>query len=415
MAERSFVDLTHSTLSVMDIGRMQLLTRIPVIAGDSFEMNSSILVRLQQLRRPLALDVKADVYLFYCPYRYSYGEQWINYIEAGGKEAVTFPTVSTSVPQHWLQYWQLGIPKHLLADGINIWNQWFRDPAQAEIDINTFNPANDTAAYGLLVNHLKTWGTAQAKRADLAGTQYEHTVVGNKIRIQDIQSLASRSRNESYRDFISSRYQEIVEGMSGGELHDYADNVPELVWKEESWLSGYDVNGTAGAELGQVVGKAVGSVNFNMPRRFFAEHGTLYMFCVLRLPPVFEFSRQYLDTFNRPYHEVVPQGGVQFAPVELKMSDVWSGAGASGVGFVPMWEWYRDHPSYCHPRFFDSDAGWQTLDRPSSWGQSVECSPKQYDAMFASMKLRHAVVSVRHNINAWRPIPDGYGSVMGTF
>lgn len=415
MPERSMVDLAHSVQSVLDIGRMQCIARMPVIAGDSFEINSNILIRLNQLRRPLAIDVKADVFLFYCPYRYTYGQDWITYIEKGGAEAITFPNITKTRAQHWLQTWQNVMPRHLFADACNIWNQWFRDPAQSEINPDSFDPSVDHSAYGVLVNHLKTWGTAQSKVANFSDDQYAHSIVADKISVQNLQTLVSKARQESYRDFVSSRYQEIIEGMSGGELHDYADNVPELVWRQESWLSGYDVNGTAGAELGQVAGKGIGSVNFNMPRRFFAEHGTLYMFCVLRMPPMFEWGRQYLDTFNRPFHEVVPTDGAMFQPVELKASDVWHGGGSSSLGYVPMWEWYRDHPSYCHPRFFDTDTGWQTLDRPTDWASAVSCSPVQYDTMFQSMVLRHAVLSARHNITAWRPIPGPMQSIMGTF
>ena len=65
--ERELCDLTHQSLQPMDIGRLMCLSRIPVIAGDSFEFNSSFLFRLNQLRRPLVLDIKMDVFVFFCP------------------------------------------------------------------------------------------------------------------------------------------------------------------------------------------------------------------------------------------------------------------------------------------------------------------------------------------------------------
>lgn len=413
MVERSECDLSHSTLTVLDIGRLQLLSRIPICAGDSLQINSNVLVRLNQLRRPLAVDVKADVFLFYCPYRFTYKDQWIDFITDGGNESVTFPSLTKSRPLISLQYNSTVIPAHLFADWCNIWNHWFRDPGQDELVYSTYEPVADAANYGLICNHLKQWGTAQSYIADMDDPQYWSTITGDQISMYNIQTLAAKTKNEAYRQFLGSRYEEVMRGLSGSEPDNYENDVPELVWRDSAWLSGYDVNGTSGSEFGQTTGKGIGAVNVNMPRRFFSEHGTLYMFLLCRLPPMFEQTKQYLDQFNRPYHEIVPVPGVNFPPKSLNMSDLWWIGGSTPAGYVPAYQWYRDQPSYVHERFYSTDTAWQTLNRPTTWAQSVQCPVSEYDAMFQSMTLRHAVVNARHSVAAWRPIPEPLESIMG--
>ena len=137
MAERELCDLTHQVQQTLDIGKLKAIARYPVLAGDSFEFNSSILYRLNQLRRPLALDVKADVFVFFCPYRYAYPE-WVQYIEQGYNEAVTFSTYTTTdFGPSFLLTGKRTFPKHLWHDTCNIWNNYFRDPSWSEMDGNS--------------------------------------------------------------------------------------------------------------------------------------------------------------------------------------------------------------------------------------------------------------------------------------
>jgi hypothetical protein len=408
--ERSLCDLTHRVQSVHDIGRLQCISRIPVIAGDSFEINSDILVRLNQLRRPLASDVKADVFAFFNPYRYTYGQTWIDAIEQGPRSNPTFPTLTPSDTQDWLMARDT-FPKHVLSDAIRIYNWYFRDPSFDELDEDT--PLTDDGAnYGIRVGHLKSWGTAQAHLPDLADSMYDLDVSGTEISLFDIQSAQSNARQDLYRDFYSSRYTEIMGDLAGAPIHDYADDRPELVFRASEWLSGFDVNGTSGADLGNAVGKAIGKVNFNMPRRFFSEHGSLTLWMVLRMPPVFQDTIQYLDDFNRGLEHIIPQPGSNFPPQELFMNDLFNGGSSTNsAGYVPFYEWYREHPSYIHDRFDSDDTGWQFLSRPHYTRDLIETY--DYDDMFQSMKLRHAVSVSLHKVTAFRPIPDQNSSIMG--
>ena len=199
--------------------------------------------------------------------------------------------------------------------------------------------------------------------------------------------------------------------MAGSAPSDYSDDIPELLWRESTFLNGYDVNGTSGAQLGASVGKGVGTVNFKMPRRLFTEYGTVYVFALMRLPPVFTNSVQYMDNLNRPYNHVIPTPGDNMPPVDLTMADLFFPGSITSAGRVPAYEWYRDHPNYIASEFDSVDTGWQYFVNPTTAAGLIEHG--DVDHMFQSTGLRHAILTAQHNVTAWRPIPDAASSIMG--
>jgi len=407
---RERCDLSNQYLTCGDIGRLMGFGRFPVIGCDSFETDSMVQIRLGQLRRPLTVDIKVDLFAFYCPYRYTYGDDWVEYIRDGGVETVTFPTL-TGATQPWLGTNKTTIPKHIFADGVSIFNNYFKDPSEPDFsDAIVFPDGTNARVAGPLCYHLKTWGTAQSFLAEATSPEFDAPVVSGDVSIFDIQTAAMKARQKQYRDYFSSRYVEIMKGISGMDVSDYTDNRPEFLWRETQWCSGYDINGTSGAQFGQSTGKAVAEVRFRMPRRAFPEHGTLYFFALLRMPPVFDEMVHYLDNFNRPFEDVVPGSG-ELPPRELLFSDVFNDVSSNSMGFVPSYEWYRSHPSFVHPQFTKVDTGWQFLGKPGTPLQAIQCG--NYGDMFATVQNRQFILNASHRITAYRPLPSGDASIMG--
>lgn len=412
MPERQNCDLSHYVMQSLAAGRLKCISRIPIIAGDSLELDSQIMIRLNQLRRPLAVDFKVDVFAFFCPYRYAY-PQWVQHIEAGPKSTATFG-VHTGFIYNGLEAMMMhntSVPHHIWHDYANIYNCYFRDPSQPEVSLNVPQIAQTMNRDGLLCGHLKGWATAQSHMNPADGNELIPVTSGNIV-FQDIRSAQSRLRNENFRDFYSSRYVEIMRDMAGSPPSDYSDNVPELVWRDSVFMSGYDVNGTSGSQLGASVGKGVAMLNFRVPRRLFTEYGTFYVFALMRLPPVFTNSVQYLDNLNRPFQHVVPSPMDNLPPVALTMQDLfWQGSPATSAGRVPVCEWYRDHPNYIASEFDSVDTGWQYFESPNTADGLI--SHGNVDHMFVSSGLRHAVITSQHNVDAWRPIPSASSSLLG--
>src|SRR5690625_1841340 len=82
-AERMPNDLSYLGFLAGQIGRLITFITIPVIAGDSFEMDAVGSLRLSPLRRGLAMDSTVDIFTFYGPHRHVSGEQWIKFMKDG--------------------------------------------------------------------------------------------------------------------------------------------------------------------------------------------------------------------------------------------------------------------------------------------------------------------------------------------
>src|SRR5438034_11605017 len=95
-AERMPHDLSHLGFLAGQIGRLITISTTPVIAGDSFEMDSVGALRLSPLRRGLAIDSPVDIFTFYFPHHHVYGIPWTKYM-MDGVNATHLTTVNTNV------------------------------------------------------------------------------------------------------------------------------------------------------------------------------------------------------------------------------------------------------------------------------------------------------------------------------
>src|SRR2546428_13040468 len=86
--------LSHLGFLAGPIGRLITISTTPVIAGDSFEMDAVVALRLSLLRRGLGIASPVSLFTFYVPHRHVYGEQWIRFLKAG-VNATPLPTVNT--------------------------------------------------------------------------------------------------------------------------------------------------------------------------------------------------------------------------------------------------------------------------------------------------------------------------------
>src|SRR5207249_10503185 len=70
----------------------------------------------------------------------------------------------------------------------------------------------------------------------------------------------------------------------GGKTSYDADNRPLLVMRSNLWASGYDVDGTDQTSLGQFSGRVQQTYKHSLPRFFVLEHGTIFIFALVRFP-----------------------------------------------------------------------------------------------------------------------------------
>src|SRR5437879_8938115 len=159
-AERMPHDLSHLGFLAGQIGRLITISTTPVIAGDSFEIDAVVALRLSPLRRGLAIDSTVDIFTFYVTHRHVSGEQWIKFMQ-DGVNATPLPTVNTTGYIDHAAF--LGtinpdtnkIPKHLFQCSLNIYTNYFK--AQWMPDRTGANPNelnHDDARYGFRFCHF---------------------------------------------------------------------------------------------------------------------------------------------------------------------------------------------------------------------------------------------------------------------
>src|SRR5205814_8684409 len=80
-AERMPHDLSHLGFLAGHIGRLTTISTTPVIAGDSFEIDAVVALRLPPSRRGLPIDSTVDLFAFYVPHRHVSGQHWITFTQ----------------------------------------------------------------------------------------------------------------------------------------------------------------------------------------------------------------------------------------------------------------------------------------------------------------------------------------------
>lgn len=146
---RSKIDISHSVKTTFNVGELVPFDVMEILPGDTFNVETNMLARLQTLITPLMDDLYIDVYYFFVPNRLI----WDHWKEFMGENSTTswYPTTTYTIPTldipgnadldgSVLDY--MGIPTNTVSDNSNvalsinalpirayglIWNEWFRD------------------------------------------------------------------------------------------------------------------------------------------------------------------------------------------------------------------------------------------------------------------------------------------------
>lgn len=101
--QRYDYDLGHFSAVSGQLGRLQTLSVIPVIAGDTLSIDMDAALRLSPLRMPMTLDAKVEFCIFYDKYRHVYDELWVDLIKDGinAAQSIELPSIDAD---RWPQY-----------------------------------------------------------------------------------------------------------------------------------------------------------------------------------------------------------------------------------------------------------------------------------------------------------------------
>lgn len=524
--QRYDYDLGHFSATCGQLGRLQTLSVIPVIAGDTLSIDMDAALRLSPLRMPMTLDAKVEFCVFYDKYRHVYGDLWVDLIKEGMNSAssIELPNI---VADRWdgigdgahypIEYlagngMKTNIKKHYVASYNRIWNEYFRipnvtgpyaddyiigedvtDAGYHPADANQNGTITTTEFYNYMRNVVglsmatvnRRWtgsysGTEKVRDENLREfgyselTNYSSTnlaldAVSKEERrygrrcarlpqqwntglpesgytndqfgsintsagsfdLLDIAQATAQMKTEIDRDWFTKRYRDhIGDTFGAGGISIDADQRPELLLHDAVHLSGYDVDLTSLDGAGQTTGKSAGMFKIQMPNKYFNEHGTVWVMCLVRFPAILQQDSHYLSNVTLDYNTIAGDPRVidNMPPMDFTVGDLTSMTDSTVLGMRSFADWYRWQPNRIHNDFHDemifnasnSGDGYPFIDgQQINWTNQNEIAYDAhqenglngYDGYFQSVRLGHWNCIARINAAAKRIVPPASKSI----
>lgn len=438
--ERERIPLNFKVNQVLKVGHLQTLARIQVKAGDSIELRSSNIVRLGALRRNLTSDLQTDYHAFYIPHRHIYGDDWINMMKEGVDSAITLPNVAVGGGCFYLGQTMDALSGSFSLDtyaGYNqVWNRFYRYPRLTPLVPDDYNgtgaPVGHNATNSPLIGDINmvTYGfnCARIKNPWTTGIVGSLTAADREVPsaavvdLIDLERISDFYKTKVDREFKDVYYNDVMMNSFGSGVNTDADQRPTMIWKNTVELSGYDVDGTGDATLGQYAGKSIGSHNFGFPRKFIPEHGQILVVALVRFPTICTREKDPKTQSNQDYLSVSADERVikNLPPVDSVLSDwMLSPAGATAIGRIPAaQEWRHQHNNINY--LYEQLQGYPFL-TPAFFNTHVKAAyvgTTDYDTVFQSTQLGHITMQAQVMCNVFRNFPAAseslYAGVMST-
>lgn len=432
MPDRTTYDKSHYSFKVGEIGRLNFLTAIPVVAGESVSLDLQGVFRLSPLRRNLTVDCMVDLFAFYRPYRHTYGDSWSDFIKDGVDETVTFSTWTLPSGAD-LRFFGGRIPagrvlpRWLPSDIWSIWNRFFRPPNDRIDDndmtssiLNSFWSNGDTRHYGPRCCWPKAPWNVAVPQPDVADRRV--ALQSSQLDLLDLRRVKARYKTELEREYFGSTYNDILDRVWDATVNIDADQRPELIMRKQTWLSGYDVDGTDEGSLGEFAGKAASVLQFGFPRRYFPEHGTIHVLALFRWPILIDDSVNPILQRAQPSYKWLtgdPEVMMSEPPESVDLSDwFWNLTENDPPGAIPYGMHHRFIPSVIDNKFsqlqgfpfLPASVALSELD--SNRGALIPQSAiSDWNKLFRDLSQQHWQIQARVNVETQSPVPSVLKSI----
>lgn len=369
----------------MHVGRLQTLSVIPVLPGDSLQLSIDSIFRLAPTRKEIVSECQFDVFGFYVKHRHRYLEDWEDWIQ-GGVDYVPsfFTTIPIADAAHrnpvYLGLNQCGatLPE-LLPWGYNfIYQRYFAVPStstngdgQGGFENLDWYPqaeagADNTRLYGRLAARLPHIMNGASKVQGLNADGFDVNLdeddrqvdtSGNFLDLASLAQTQARYKSELDRAFFASFYSDIMEKTWNQFITTDQDNRPELLFREKRFISGTEIAGTDDATLGSFVGKTIDRVTFSTRRKAFTEHGYVWIMALPRYPLIHtDEGHKLIQQTNPSYIDMIAERTIvagqtyqNFAPEQwLTVQQPFTPTAALAE---PPVQHYRFQPNRVHPHF----------------------------------------------------------------
>ena len=384
------------------------------------------------------MNARIDINAFYVPHRHIYGQDFVNFLMQGVDETVTFGgsgTLNAQAVPIWLKHDNsTSVPKFLSAGYNRIWNRYYRDPRD-DLQLpdswtpahaaNTGRPTNwtsmdnnavDARNYGYYAGRLEAFSSDLNAYENLqtADYQIDQSAADAVLDLVQFDQLQRRFETEIDREWFIERYHDLMNKVWGTGVNIDADERPEMLYSHTAYASGMDVDGTDDAGLGRIIGKAGARLSFSMPRRYFNEHGCVWLLAVVRMPALFQWEQSwFLQYDNYSYKQFAGDAQIMGAerPVELEDGHIFADGGSNDLGKMAYGDWYRRHTNFVHPRYSEVQGFGIISNSPNNKYRASYERSEEWDNMFQSTPLEHWNMVARIGVGKLTQVPGGLSSV----
>lgn len=423
------------------MGQLQTIFNIPVIAGETLSINLAGALRLSPLKRYLILDAHVHIAFYYVKHRWCYpgtgnDDSWEdlikNSIQAERASPTTLETVTLAALTGDNHYEVLCsnsksvVPAHLIRGYNKIWNRWYRIPNvtdAGDVDGGLLPTiAQQEFKYGRVIARLPNWWNTGVTTSRIDNTDYADVAAATDFSLIDLAQVQSEYRDETDRQWFSHRYRDLMGSKWGskGITTEVDENEAELLYDDTTWLSGVDIDGTDQASLGEYVGKSQGVINVRMPPRYFNEHGTVWCMMALRFPSIMKDECHYLynNTLTTDNLLAYPEVVAVTPPIEYDEDDITGNGNTVSFGMHPSYNYYRTQPNRVSQDFHDKE-GYPFIDVDDlglntymyEWGNAGFFEDNETDGFFNGTELGHWNLISKAEIESRSPLPPANNSI----
>jgi hypothetical protein len=429
MSKRFKYDLGHRSQFVGKIGMFNTISMIPVVAGDSLQLDVNGVCRLGQLRRELVMDARVDIMVTYLPYRRSDPDFENRVLEGADSDEEVFANIADNYsgdePLDILcQNLKTSIVKRPYWDLYSrTYNRYVKHPDDEGIDENTLPTNPDYRRYGLPTVRLEhpavdnrfvdTNASPEGVDFDLDSSDWILTMPSTtQLDVRRLAQQQARLKTETQKHWFANYYTELMSDQFNVNLGPDTEDTdkPTLLHTETMYMSGREINGTAEGNHGSVVGKIVSGINTSMDRIFLEEHGLVGIFMVVRFDTVGESE---IHRFQSPLALTVkdvlghPETFMNEPPINFDLDAYFAGSGQGVSGVEPYGQWYRYHPSRIHSQF-PALNGYPFIPF-GAFNRYHE--PDDYDDIFVTQALEHYNVTAMVNCTKYSVVPPATTSI----
>ena len=408
---RSPANISWRTHQAIKVGRLLLLGRLNVLPGDSLSLAINHKVLFSKLRRNAGITIAWETFGFYSPWRWTYGDSFITAATSGWDSSNTYVTTKTlsnasNVPA--LQYHSKTIPTHLLESYAETIDHYFKEPHQPAVTTDNVIQDRDTQIYGYRCWQLRdTWQTSMNW-----SDAHEVQSLINQQAALDVPRYIMTGRDNQLRQWDAVRKEDIYRATYNGKISPEALKRPIHLHYERQTvkLQAEDYDQLEGTQIAaaQAGGKIV------IPKRYYPEHGTVYIYGLARVRPSYWNAIDFLDSQTQLGNMKTalghPVGGSE-GPKEIQLADLFADAtGSTSAGYSPWDQWHLKKPDYWSPVIEDADEGWPARDTPTT--KAALFRHPNYDDIWSSLQFGHGLVHCGITASGNRAVGSGRTSIM---